>query len=109
MMSASRRRQFYATLVLMVLGAVAELATIGAALPFLAILSDPQGASQIPAVAFIFGLLGWTPGDDLILPATLLLIGAAVAAAAIRLWLTWTTNAFVFNFGHDLSVAMFSR
>ena len=109
MMSASRRRQFYATLVLMVLGAVAELATIGAALPFLAILSDPQGASRIPVIAAVFGLLGWTPGSDLILPATLLLIGAAIAAATTRLWLTWTTNAFVFNFGHDLSVAMFSK
>ncbi len=109
MMSASRRRQFYATLFLMILGAVAELATIGAALPFLAIISDPQAATRIPAVAAVFGLLGWSEGQDLILPSTLLLIAAAVTAAAVRLWLTWTTNAFVFHFGHDLSVAMFSR
>ena len=109
LMSPSRRRQFYATLVLMVVGAVAELTTIGAALPFLAVISDPQRATEIPMVAKIFGFLGWPPGDVLVLPATLLLIAAALVAAAVRLWLTWTTNAFVFSLGHDLSVAMFSR
>ena len=81
LMNPPRRRQFYATLFLMVLGAVAELATIGAALPFLAIISDPERATEVPMVATIFGFLGWHPGDDLVLPATLLLIAAALVAA----------------------------
>lgn len=108
-MAPPRRRQFYATLLLMIVGAAAELMTIGAALPFLALISGTDQAAEIRAVRFVFDLLGWRPGDDLIVPATLLLVGAAVLAGAVRLLLTWTTNAFVFRFGHDIGVAIFSR
>jgi ABC-type multidrug transport system fused ATPase/permease subunit len=109
LMSRPRRRQLYVTLLLMVLGAVAELVTIGAALPFLALISDPQRATEIGAVAFIFDLFGWRQGDRLILPATLLLAAAALFAGAVRLLLNWATQAFVFRFGHDMSVAIFAR
>ena len=109
LMSARRRRHFLLSMLLMLAGAVAELVTIGAALPFLALLSDPERAMEIPAIRAIFGLLGWSAGEDLIVPATLLLVGAALVAAAIRLALTWTTQAFVFRFGHEIGVRIYAR
>ena len=109
LMSARRRRQLYLTVSLMVLGAAAELITIGAALPFLALISDPARAEDIPVVRTIFDLLGWQSGEASILEATFLLVGAALIGAAIRLLLNWTVQAFVFRIGHDLGVAVFSR
>ncbi|MGZ8998915.1 MAG: ABC transporter ATP-binding protein, partial [Allosphingosinicella sp.] len=109
MMSVRRRRQLWLTLALMVVGAAAELLTIGAALPFLALISDPARAQQIPVIRAIFDVLGWTSGDASILSATILLIGAALVGAAVRLLLNWAVQAFVFRVGHDLGVAVFSR
>jgi ATP-binding cassette, subfamily B, bacterial PglK len=108
-MSARRRRHFCATVLLMLIGAAAELLTIGAALPFLALISDPERATEIPAIRTVFDLLGWRAQDALILPATLLLVGAALFAAAARLALTWATHAFVFRLGHEMSVAIYGR
>ncbi len=104
-----RRRQLFLTLLLMIVGAAAELITIGAALPFLALIADPARASDIAAVRIVFDLLGWTPGETSIAEAAALLVGAALIAAAVRLWLSWVSQAFVFRVGHDLGVAVFSR
>ena len=41
-MSPGRRVQFYFVLALMIAGAFAEIATIGAVLPFLSLLADPS-------------------------------------------------------------------
>jgi ATP-binding cassette subfamily B protein len=108
-MSPPRRRAFYLTIALMLVGTAAELMTIGAALPFLALISDPHRAAQLPAIGFVFDLLGWQPGEALILKATLLLVGATLFAAATRLLLTWATHAFVFRLGHEISVALYGR
>ncbi|HET9428535.1 MAG TPA: ABC transporter ATP-binding protein [Allosphingosinicella sp.] len=104
-----RRRQLYLTLTLMVVGAGAELVTIGAALPFLALISDPARANEIGVVRTIFDLLGWQAGETSIVQATSLLVGAAIIGAAVRLLLNWAVQAFVFRVGHDLGVAVFSR
>ena len=109
LMSPERRRHFRLSMALMLLGAVAELMTIGAVLPFLAIISDPARAEQIGAIRFVFGLLGWSAGEPKLLPATVLLAAAAIFAGAVRLWLTWVTQAFVFRFGHEVGVGIYAR
>jgi len=104
-LSARRRRQLALLLALMVAGAVAEMITIGAALPFLALIAAPEQAQRFPAVA------GWVEsiGGDPVLAASLLLAGAAMAGAAIRVMLTWYTHRFVTAVGHDLASGIFSR
>ena len=105
MMSPARRRQLALTLGLMLAGAAAELATIGAALPFLALLSGERSAASVPVVGH---LLSGLAGKG-ILPFALLLIAAAVAAAAVRLLLVWSAQRFVAALGHDLANAIFAR
>lgn len=109
LMSPERRRHFHLSMILMLLGAVAELVTIGAVLPFLAIISDPAWAEQVGAIRFVFGLLGWSAGEPKLLPAAALLAAAAIFAGAVRLWLAWVTQAFVFRFGHEVGVGIYAR
>ena len=109
LMSPDRRRHFHLSMMLMLLGAFAELVTIGAVLPFLAIISDPARAEQVGAIRFVFGLLGWSPGEPKLLPAAALLAAAAIFAGTVRLWLTWVTQAFVFRFGHEVGVGIYAR
>jgi ATP-binding cassette, subfamily B, bacterial PglK len=100
-----RRRQLALALVVMLVGAVAELVTIGATLPFLAMLTR-QGRGALPAFAG-----SWLArlGLDTVAAASLLLIGAAIAAAAIRLALLAVSQRLVMAIGHDIAVSIFAR
>jgi len=100
-----RRRQFALALALMVVGAMAELLTIGAALPFLALIAAPEQLARFPAVGRWVALAGGDP----VLAASLLLAAAAVAAAVVRVLLAWYTHRFVTAVGHDLASRIFAR
>src|SRR6185503_653764 len=100
--SLQRRRAFVVTLLVMCLGAVAELMTIGAVLPFLAIISDPSRANRIPFVSWIIRILGGTGTVDLVLVLAIMLAAAALLAGAVRILLTWMSLRFILAFGHDL-------
>ncbi|MDB5691788.1 MAG: transporter ATP-binding protein, partial [Alphaproteobacteria bacterium] len=73
-LSLRRRRQLLLTLAIMLAGAVAELVTIGAVLPFLAFLTHGGRAGMPATAARLIGALGV---DD-IFSASLLLIAGAV-------------------------------
>jgi len=104
-LSARRRRQFALTLALMLVGAIAELLTIGAALPFLALIAAPEQLVRWPAASRWVALIGTDP----VLAASLLLIAAAVAAAAVRVLLSWAIHRFATAVGQDLAVRIFER
>jgi ABC-type multidrug transport system fused ATPase/permease subunit len=100
-----RQRQFAATLALMLLGAAAEMVTIGAALPFLALIANPRSALIPPRILDLLAAFGGSP----VVGAALLLIAAALASGAVRLLLTWGSQRFVMAVGHDMAVAVFGR
>lgn len=104
-LSPRRRRQLAAAGVLMFAGALAELVTIGALLPFLALVAAPGRANLSPAIARWVGLVGGDP----VVAASLLLVAAAIAAAGLRVLLAWFTHRFVTAIGHDLASRIFAR
>jgi ATP-binding cassette subfamily B protein len=105
-MSARRRRQLLLVLVLMSVGAIAELATIGAVIPFLALLAnsaearEPKWLSLLRPISF-----GW---DPLVVAATAFIL-IAVIAGVVRLLLARTSRNFIFRLGHDLTVEIQRR
>jgi len=99
-----RRRQFYFVLALMFAGALAELATIGAVLPFLSLLADPDRAARLPGLAAAFDAIGAVTNQQRLLAATALFISLAIVAAAVRLQLSWSSQDFIFRLGHELAV-----
>jgi ATP-binding cassette, subfamily B, bacterial PglK len=103
-LSPQRRRQFYFVLILMFAGALAELATIGAVLPFLSLLADPNRINHIPAMAAGFDAVGAVTNPERLLAATALFIVLAIVAAIVRLQLAWSSQNFIFRLGHELSV-----
>src|SRR5690349_8087364 len=105
LLSPARRRQFVLTLLLMLVGAGAEMVTIGAALPFLALVADPHSALIPPRLLALLAMAGGSP----VAGAALLLVAAALGSAAIRLGLTWGSQRFVMATGHDMAAAVFGR
>lgn len=108
-LSHRRRRQLLLLLAVMLLGALAELMTIGAVLPFLALVSDPAGAAGLPGFSVFLAVAGGGPGDNLVLRATILLIAATISAAIVRLLILSVTQRFALSLGHEIGAAVFSR
>ncbi len=105
-MSPPRRRQFFLVLVLMFAGALAELATIGAVMPFLALLAEGTGRfarSWLPLTRM--SRLG---GDPLLIAATIFMIVATIAGLT-RLQLVRSARAFVFGLGHEINAEIQRR
>jgi len=82
---------------------VAELVSLGAVLPFLAVLSNPEPLWQHPLVQPTATRLGFTEAGDLLLPSTLVFAVAVVFAALIRLANLRLNGWLAAAIGSDLS------
>lgn len=108
-LSAKRRVQLVLVLLLMLLGAVTEVVTLGAVLPFLGLLADPSLESAVPLVQNVLGAAAHILGVPPLLAAAILFGGMALIAGAVRLTLTWASYKFVFMVGADLGREIYSR
>jgi ATP-binding cassette, subfamily B, bacterial PglK len=102
-MSASRRGEFATVLGLMLVGALAELGTIGSVIPFLALLSSGTTA-RLPLLTTIFASLGETLPGGRIGAAAIVFAAFAMFSGLIRLALAWRTQHFIFRLAHELAV-----
>ena len=89
----------------MLLGAVAELITIGAVLPFLAFAANSESDLGGPAVRDLLDIVHHDP----LVAASIMLILAAVCSALVRFLLLWVNQKFVTAFGQELAATVFSR
>ena len=101
-LSRRRRIQFGLLFLVMLASGGAELMALGAVLPFLAVLSDPELFWQQQLTRDLAVQLGFDESTQLVLPATLLFATAAVLAALIRLSNLWLNNRLSAAVGSDL-------
>jgi ABC-type multidrug transport system fused ATPase/permease subunit len=104
-----RRWQAMVVLGLMLVGALAEVLTLGAILPFLAVVADPRAAERVPLLGRAMRVAGLQPGPDLLWTLAGIFCAVAIAAACVRIVLAWATQKFVFRLGYDLGVAVYRR
>lgn len=107
-LSRRRRWQLGALIVLMLVGAVAEMATLGAVVPFLALLADPNLVDAYPFLPALFSTLGWHT-DNLLLAAAVLFSVIAVVAGGLRLLLTYCNLRLGFGLGTDIGGEIYRR
>ena len=93
----------------MVLGAVAELATLGSLLPFLSLLAGVEQPARMPSFAAVFAAAGATTPREQIWVAAALFAAIALLAGAIRVALNRSTQMFTALVGHELSVDVQQR
>ena len=109
LLSPARRRALAPLMALMLAGALAEVVTIGALLPFLAVIAGPQGAPALPGMAPLLGLLGAAEPDRAVYLLTGLFALAALAAAGLRLVLLWQSSSFVNDTAYELAVRLYAN
>lgn len=104
-----RRIQLGLLLVMMLATGLAEMLSLGAVLPFLAVLSDPQRLWQNQVVQELAIRLGFTSASQLLLPSSLVFAFMAVLAALIRLSNLWLNGQLAAAVGSDLSFEAYRR
>ncbi len=104
-----RRAQFFALLLLVLFASFAEIVSIGAVLPFLAVLSAPDRLSDHAFVRSVTQTLGLDAPKDLLLPLTAAFAAATLFAGSLRVILVWVQTRLGHSVGADFSIGIYRR
>lgn len=107
--STRRRGQFALLLGLTALSSLAEVVSLGAVLPFIGILTQPDKVVAAPLLSNIVQELGITSGEELVLPLTIAFAVAALIAGGLRIILLWISIRLANATGSDISIDAYRR
>jgi len=93
----------------MIFASITEVISIGAVIPFLAILTAPDLVYQHDLMQPIKSMLNLTSPGQLLLPLTIFFALAALLAGSIRLTLLYVMTRLSFAVGADLSINIYNR
>lgn len=105
----ARQRQFRLLLTMMVLSSLAEVVSVGAVLPFLSALANPQLLLEHAALRPTFERLGVSTPADVILATTLTFCAAVVLAGAVRILVLRLSLGYAFGLGAEISNDVYRR
>lgn len=107
--SLRRQRQLKILVVLMALTSFTEVLSIGAILPFLGVLTNPNRIYELNIIKPLINTLGISTSDQLIIPLTIAFCVAAILSGTMRLLLLWFNAQLAFNVGADLSLDIYRK
>jgi len=108
-LSRKRRNQLGLLLLLMLANGAAEFVSMGAVVPFLAVLSNPAGLWRQPLMSQLAPWMGLTDPSQLLVPAAAFFAFSAMMAALVRLANLWLSGRLAAAVGSDLSCEAFRR
>jgi len=103
-MSRRRRIQFALVFLLSLLSALAEMATLGIVVPFLATLTASSSDKQSALCGYLFGACGMTPAEISIVFIWIVFIALIVRSLALS-----ETTKFAYSLGDDLVNEIYCR
>jgi ABC-type multidrug transport system fused ATPase/permease subunit len=104
-----RRFQIFLLFFIMMLASLAEVISIGAVLPFLGVLTSPDGIFNNPMMQPFIRALGLSEPKQLLLPMTILFIVGALLSGTLRIILIWSQTKLSYAIGYDFSVDIYER
>ena len=104
-----RKKQLLLIMLLMLLASFAEVVSIGAVVPFLGVLANPEAVFHHQYVQQVIGYVGITSADQLMLPFTVMFAVTAVLAGTMRIILLWGQTRLAHAIGADLSYQIYKR
>jgi ABC-type multidrug transport system fused ATPase/permease subunit len=96
-------------MMLTMVSAFAELASLGAVIPFIGALTEPDRLFKWPIIARIAHALGIDTPDQLLLPMAIGFAVIALSAGAVRMLLLWASARITLASGADLSSEVYRR
>jgi ABC-type multidrug transport system fused ATPase/permease subunit len=108
-LSLRRRYQLLGVAGLILASSLAEMLSLGAVVPFLSVLAEPQQIWRSTAVQWLAHWLGWQQTSDLVWPFCLAFAAAALLAAIVRLTALQGSIRLAQAIGSDLSIEVYRR
>mgnify|MGYP001584638930 CR=1 FL=1 len=108
-LSKRRAKHLVLLLLLMIIASILEVVSLGAVLPFLAVLTAPEQIFQHEYAQPLISALVLSEPNQLILPITILFIIAVLLAGVVRLLLLYVMTRLSYAIGADLSINIYSR
>ncbi len=108
-LSPAKRKQFLLLIFLTLFSLLAEMISIGAIVPFIAVLSAPEILQENFLVKKIANIFDLQFSDDLLLPITIIFCITVTVAGVVRFLLLWFQASFSRAIGVDLSVQAYER
>jgi len=102
-----RRAQLGLLLVLVVVASLGEAISIGAVVPFLAVLLNPQKVFESEIAGPFIEILNINQSDELILPFTIIFVIASVLSGSLRILLLWAQTRIAHAIGADISYEIY--
>lgn len=108
-LSSKRKTQLGLISILMIIGSLSEVASIGLVIPFLGALTNPEALFDSIYLSQLIEYFGFTSPDQILLPFTLFFILAVLFSGLIRGFLVYSTIRFSHAVGHDLGMNVYRR
>ena len=108
-LSRRRRIQLFLLFIIMLISGLSELVSLGAVLPFLAALTEPELLLQDPFISNFTKNFGVTTSSQIILLASAAFSATTVVAALIRLINLWVNGRYAAAVGSELSCEAYYR
>jgi ATP-binding cassette subfamily B protein len=105
----NRRTQYILLLLLMLISVFAEVLSLGAVVPFLGILVEPEQVFNHSLLTEYMQYFNIVSADQLVLPVTIIFVILAIVAGIIRLLLLWFSTRLAFVSGADISLKVYKR
>jgi ATP-binding cassette subfamily B protein len=106
-LSKRRQKQFIWMQIFIVVASLFEMASLGAVVPFLGVLSEPEPVFQYEYLQPFIKFFDITEASQLALPITILFVCLVLLSAIIRLILLWTLTRLSQLAGADLSINIY--
>ena len=108
-LSSKRRTQLIFMGILMIIGSLSEVVSIGLVIPFLGALTAPKTLYENQFFSPIINYFEITSPEQLLFPITLIFILAVIFSAITRLALLHATVRFSHAVGHDLGISIYRK
>ena len=106
-LSKHRQKQFLILQVFIFIASFFEMLSLGAVLPFLTALSEPEYVFDFIYLQPFIKFFGISEAGDLVLPLTLMFVMLILFSALVRIILLWAMTRLSFTTGADLSIKMY--
>ena len=102
-----RRAQLGLLLLLVLISSLSEVISIGAVLPFLGVLLDPQQVFNSEIAEPFIKIFNFKQSNELILPLTIIFVIASVISGSLRILLLWAQTRLAHAIGADISYKIY--
>lgn len=107
--NTKRKKQLGLVMILMIMASVAEIVSIGAVVPFLSVLANPEVVFEHESLQYFIEYFGITNSSQLLLPFTLIFSSAAILAGLTRIVLLWSQTRLAAAIGADFSFQIYNH